>query len=58
MVPGQVSTVLAAPTKVITEQCPELPSPSHGNKPPAVWNTLIGTSPQGQFVLLNYLLKR
>lgn len=58
MVPGQVSTVLAASTNVIAEKCPELPSPAQGNKPPVVQNTLIGTTLQGQFVLLNYVLKR
>lgn len=56
--PGQVSAVLAASTKVITEQCPELPSPAHNDKPPVVLNTQIGTTLQDEFVLLNYLLKR
>lgn len=58
MVPGQVSTVLAASTNVVAEKRPELPSPAQGNKPPVVWNTLIGTTLQGQFRFLNYVLKR
>lgn len=58
MVPGQVSTVLAACSNVIAEKRPELPSPAQGNKPPVVRNILIGTTLQGQLVLLNYVLKR
>lgn len=44
MVPGQVSTVLAASANVIAEKRPELPSPAQGNKPPVVQNILIGTT--------------
>lgn len=41
MVPGQVMTVIAVSTKVITGL-------AHGNKLPVVQNTLIGIAPQGQ----------